>query len=79
MPTTEVGLWQTLMGDVYVVMGDPTTDGARALRMYYNPFVNFIWAGAAIMFVGGLLSLSDRRYRVGVPKRAATAQTVPAE
>ena len=79
MPTTEVGLWQTLMGDVYVVMGDPTTDGARALRMYYNPFVNFIWAGAAIMFVGGLLSLSDRRYRVGAPKRAATAQTVPAE
>ena len=79
MPTTEVGLWQTLMGDVYVVMGDPTTDGARALRMYYNPFVNFIWAGAAIMFAGGLLSLSDRRYRVGAPKRAASAQAVPAE
>ena len=79
MPTTEVGLWQTLMGDVYVVMGDPTADGARAMRMYYNPLVNFMWVGAAIMFAGGLLSLSDRRYRVGAPKRAASAQAVPAE
>ena len=33
-------------------------------------FVNFIWLGALIMFLGGLLSLSDRRYRVGAPKRA---------
>ena len=79
MPTTEVGLWQTLKGDVYVVMGDPTADGARAMRMYYNPLVNFMWVGAAIMFAGGLLSLSDRRYRVGAPKRAASAQAVPAE
>ncbi|PZF77740.1 heme lyase NrfEFG subunit NrfE [Aestuariivirga litoralis] len=79
MPTTEVGLYQTWHGDVYVVMGDETTGGARAMRMYYNPFVNFIWFGATIMFAGGLLSLSDRRYRVGAPKRAATAQAVPAE
>jgi cytochrome c-type biogenesis protein CcmF len=79
MPTTEVGLYQTLLGDVYVVMGDTTTDGARAMRFYHNPFVNFIWAGAAIMFVGGLLSLSDRRYRVGAPKRAIQAQPVAAE
>lgn len=79
MPTTEVGLLQTITGDVYVVMGDPTTDGARAMRFYYNPFVNFIWAGAAIMFLGGLLSLSDRRYRVGAPKRAQAAQMVAAE
>jgi cytochrome c-type biogenesis protein CcmF len=79
MPTTEVGLYQTLFGDVYVVMGDTTADGARAMRFYYNPFVNFIWAGAAIMFLGGLLSLSDRRYRVGAPKPAMQAQPVAAE
>jgi cytochrome c-type biogenesis protein CcmF len=79
MPTTEVGLLQTFTGDVYVVMGEPTTDGARAMRFYYNPFVNFIWAGAALMFFGGLLSLSDRRYRVGAPKRAQAAQMVAAE
>jgi cytochrome c-type biogenesis protein CcmF len=79
MPTTEVGLYQTWHGDVYVVMGDETTGGARAMRMYYNPFVNFIWLGALVMFLGGLLSISDRRYRVGAPKRAAGLQAVPAE
>ena len=79
MPTTEVGLHQAVLGDVYVVMGDTAGDGARAMRFYYNPFVNFIWAGAAIMFLGGFLSLSDRRYRVGAPKRAVPAQAVPAE
>ncbi|MCA3572895.1 MAG: hypothetical protein IOC86_03200, partial [Aestuariivirga sp.] len=51
----------------------------RAVRLYYNPFVNFIWLGATMMFFGGLLSLSDRRYRVGAPKRAMPAQAVPAE
>ncbi len=79
MPTTEVGLLQMIFGDVYVVMGDSASDGARAVRLYYNPLVNFIWAGAAIMFLGGLLSLSDRRYRVGAPKRAIAAHPVPAE
>jgi cytochrome c-type biogenesis protein CcmF len=79
MPTTEVGLLQTVLGDVYVVMGDTAGDGARAVRLYYNPFVNFIWLGAAVMFLGGLLSLSDRRYRVGAPKRALQARAVPAE
>jgi cytochrome c-type biogenesis protein CcmF len=79
MPTTEVGLHQTFLGDVYVVMGDTASDGARAMRFYYNPFVNFIWAGASMLFFGGLLSLSDRRYRVGAPKRAIPAQAVPAE
>ena len=79
MPTTEVGLYQTWHGDVYVVMGDETTGGARAMRMYYNPFVNFIWLGAVVMFLGGLLSISDRRYRVGAPRRAQGLQAMPAE
>ena len=79
MPTTEVGLHQALGGDVYVVMGDETGNGARAMRMYFNPLVNFIWLGAVIMFAGGFLSLTDRRYRVGAPKRAVPLQAVPAE
>ena len=77
--TTEVGLLQTLLGDVYVVMGDKTVDGGRVVRMYYNPFVTFIWLGALIMFVGGGLSLTDRRYRVGAPKRGKSTQRIPAE
>jgi cytochrome c-type biogenesis protein CcmF len=77
--TTEVGLLQTMFGDVYVVMGDTSADGGRVVRMYYNPFVTLIWAGAFIMFVGGGLSLTDRRYRVGAPKRRKTSLGVPAE
>jgi cytochrome c-type biogenesis protein CcmF len=71
MPTTEVGLYQTVAGDVYLAMGDAAMNGGRSVRMYYNPLASFIWWGAAIMFLGGLLSLTDRRFRVGAPRRAA--------
>ena len=78
-PTTEVGLHQTIAGDLYVVMGDPAGDGARAMRIYFNPLVSFIWLGAALMFAGGAFSLADRRYRVGAPKRAMKVEAVAAE
>ena len=78
-PTTEVGLLQTLTGDVYVVMGDKTADGGRVVRMYFNPLVSLIWLGALTMFIGGALSLTDRRYRVGAPKRNLVTAGVPAE
>jgi cytochrome c-type biogenesis protein CcmF len=54
-------------------------DGGRAMRIYFNPLVSLIWIGAAIMFAGGLLSLTDRRYRVGAPKPAAKRAVVAAE
>ena len=61
-------------------MGDATTDGGRAVRIYFNPLVNLIWLGALIMFLGALLSLSDRRYRVGAPRRQPAAMSAaPAE
>jgi cytochrome c-type biogenesis protein CcmF len=75
--TTEVGLLQRPLGDVYVVMGDESGDGGRVVRAYYNPLVNLIWLGAVLMFAGGILSLTDRRYRVGAPKRRLSE--VPAE
>ena len=37
--------------------------------MYFNPLVSLIWLGALVMFFGGVFSLTDRRYRVGAPKR----------
>ena len=58
-------------GDLYVVLGDQLKDGAYSVRVYFNPLVRLIWLGAVIMFVGGGISLSDRRLRVGAPKRAA--------
>jgi cytochrome c-type biogenesis protein CcmF len=69
MPTTEVGLVQGFFGDLYIVLGDDAGNGVRNVRASYNPLATWIWLGAAIMFVGGLLSLSDRRLRIGVPQK----------
>ena len=70
MPTTEVGLVQGFFGDLYIVLGDDAGGGARNVRASYNPMATWIWLGATIMFVGGFLSLSDRRLRIGVPQKA---------
>jgi cytochrome c-type biogenesis protein CcmF len=45
-------------------------DGAYSVRVYFNPLVRLIWLGALIMFFGGAVSLSDRRLRIGAPKRS---------
>ena len=68
--TSEAGIHNSWRGDLYVVLGDPLKDGAYSVRVYFNPLVRFIWIGALIMFFGGALSLSDRRLRVGAPKKA---------
>ena len=63
MPMTEVGIDSTLTRDLYVAMGEPTSDHTWAVRVYYKPFVTWIWAGCAFMALGGILAASDRRYR----------------
>lgn len=70
--TTEAGIHVALGGDLYAVLGDDQTKGGFAVRLYFNPLVRLIWIGPLIMFFGGALSLSDRRLRVGAPKRART-------
>jgi cytochrome c-type biogenesis protein CcmF len=77
--TTEAGISSLWSGDLYVVMGDAAPEGARVVRLYFNPLVSFIWLGAAVMFFGGLLSLSDRRLRIGAPKRRRALAPSPAE
>ncbi|MEZ0279956.1 cytochrome c-type biogenesis CcmF C-terminal domain-containing protein, partial [Methyloceanibacter sp.] len=69
--TTEAGIHASWRGDLYAVLGDSLKDGAYSVRLYFNPLVRLIWLGAMIMFLGGAVSLSDRRLRVGAPKRAA--------
>ncbi|HBN29734.1 MAG TPA: heme lyase NrfEFG subunit NrfE, partial [Rhodobacteraceae bacterium] len=64
MPTTEAAIDIGFTRDVYVVIGDAQDAGGYAVRSYIKPFANWIWAGAIIMALGGLLSLTDRRYRV---------------
>ncbi len=81
MPTTEAALDNGFLRDIYVVIGDPQEGGGWAMRTYYKPLANWIWGGAILMALGGLLSLSDRRYRVaaGSARRARPARAVPAE
>ena len=80
-PTTEAGIHNSWRGDLYVVLGDQQANGGFAIRLYFHPFVRFIWIGTLFMFVGGGVSISDRRLRVGAPMRArkAPANAVPAE
>ena len=81
-PTTEAGIHVSWRGDLYAVLGDEqvAASGGYAVRLYFNPLVRLIWIGAVVMFLGGLLSLSDRRLRVGAPQRARVrASPLPAE
>ena len=68
--TTEAAIHTTWLSDLYAVIGDADGDGAWSTRIYHNPLVPWIWAGAIFMAIGGLVSLTDRRLRVGAPKRA---------
>jgi cytochrome c-type biogenesis protein CcmF len=76
--TTEAGIAPRALGDVYVVLGSEVQPGEYAVRLYFHPFVRWIWGGALIMFLGGLLSLLDRRLRIGVPQRAVKPSAAPA-
>ncbi|MEM7090618.1 MAG: heme lyase CcmF/NrfE family subunit [Pseudomonadota bacterium] len=78
-PTTEAAIDPGLTRDIYLVLGDQSSDGAWAVRSYYKPLANWIWFGALIMAFGGLISLTDRRYRVGAAARKANPGVVPAE
>jgi len=69
--TTEAGLRLRPLDVLYVTIGQSHADGAWTVRAYHHPLVVWIWGGAVVMVLGGLLSLSDRRLRVGAPRRAA--------
>jgi cytochrome c-type biogenesis protein CcmF len=69
-PTSEAGIDSGPVRDLYVVLGDEAGEGRHTVRIYINPLVTWIWAGVALMGVAGLISLADRRLRVGAPSRA---------
>ncbi len=71
MVRTEAGIVTLGLGQVYMNIADVRIDGAIDLRLYWKPYVALIWLGALVMSLGGLLSMSDRRLRIGIAKRAA--------
>ncbi|NIJ41921.1 cytochrome c-type biogenesis protein CcmF [Parvibaculum indicum] len=79
---TEPAIYTTGFSDLYVVLGEGNRAGEWALRAYVNPLAPFIWLGGMVMALGGLVSLTDRRLRVGAPQRARTkgrSAAAPAE
>ena len=79
MPTTEAAISNGVLRDLYLVIGDPQVGGGFAVRTYIKPFANWIWGGAILMALGGLISLTDRRHRVAAGARRVPETGVPAE
>ncbi len=82
MPMTEAAIDAGLTRDVYVSLGEPINksqpEGAWAVRVYYKPFVDWIWGGCLLMSLGGLIAIADRRYRVKARAAAPAASSVAA-
>ena len=76
MATTESGILTFGLSQLYISLGDPVDNGSMVVRIWWKPFIVCVWLGAVIMALGGAVSLSDRRLRVGAPSRRA--KPVPA-
>ncbi len=82
MPTTEAAIDYRILRDLYIALGDEQPNGGYTVRTYIKPLTNWIWLGSALMALGGLFSLLDRRYRVAAGAtgaRKSSAKGVPAE
>ncbi|MBB6253520.1 heme lyase CcmF/NrfE family subunit [Nitrospirillum iridis] len=77
MTTTGAAIHTNFFSDLYAVVGEPAPDGTGYnTRFYRHPLVPWIWVGSLLMMAGGLVSLSDRRLRVGVPLKRAAPRAV---
>ena len=68
MPMTNAAIDSGPFGDLYVSMGEPVDNGAWIVRVYSKPFITWVWFGFIMMAIGGLLALSDRRYRTAIER-----------
>ena len=77
---TETAIDSNPFRDLYVSLGEPVGAGAWTVRVYYKPFVGWIWGGAVLMAIGGGLAVSDRRYALAARKEREARQAIkPAE
>ena len=72
---TEAGIEVQWNKDLFVALGDQLGDGAWSVRVQYKPMIRFIWLGTLVMALGGLIAISDRRYRVNVREKAPAKDT----
>jgi cytochrome c-type biogenesis protein CcmF len=71
MPMTEAAIDVGLTRDIYVSLGEELPDKSWAVRVYYKPFIDWIWGGCLLMALGGILSISDKRYRIKLKRQVA--------
>ncbi len=69
MAMTEAAIDTGLFRDLYVALGEPLANGAWVVRAYHKPFVDWIWLGCILMAIGGITSVTDRRYRLKINKK----------
>jgi cytochrome c-type biogenesis protein CcmF len=74
-PMTEAAIRSRPMGDIYVSLGQATEGNSWVVRLYYKPFVTWVWGGCVLMALGGALAASDRRYRTAKREQEAGAGT----
>ena len=72
---TEAAIDRGVTRDLYIAMGERLDDNKSwAVRIYYKPFVRWIWAGSLIMAIGGIVAISDRRYRFRKPSKKSAKE-----
>lgn len=76
--TTSTGIRTNFISNLYVAMGEQDSQGKWTVRLYYHPLAPWLWIGGFTMALGGFISLSDRRFRIGVSQRQAEFVSVPA-
>jgi cytochrome c-type biogenesis protein CcmF len=74
---TEAAINSGLLHDLYVSLGEPLEDGVWSVRLYHKPFIDWIWGGCLIMALGGVLAMSDRRYRLAWRRKESLIQATP--
>lgn len=73
-PTTESAILTYGFSQVYIALGDQTEEGSRVVRIWHKSFVLLIWGGMLLMSGAGLLSLTDRRLRIGAPRPSRSSK-----
>jgi cytochrome c-type biogenesis protein CcmF len=78
MSMTEAAIDTGFTGDLYVSLGEPVGNDAWVVRIYHKPFIDWIWGGAFLMALGGILAITDRRYRLARKAEREASSTVSA-
>lgn len=66
---TEAAIDAGIVRDLYIALGEPLDNGAWVVRVYHKPFIIWIWLGCILMALGGILAITDRRYRFNIIRK----------